>query len=541
MTVRRPVAALLAPLLAFASIVPAGAQTPLPRIETHDGRHTLFVDGAPFLMLGAQANNSSNYPAVLPQVWPTLDRLHANTLEMPVAWEQIEPEEGRFDFGWVDTLLDGARTHGKRLVLLWFGTWKNTGASYAPAWVRTDHARFPRMARPDGKTSVTLSPHAETTLATDSRAFAALMRHLKAADPDHRVIMVQVENETGVYNQKRDLSAAADKAFQGAVPAPLARRVGRSGSWAQVFGPLADTAFNAWATACYVDRVAAAGQAELALPMYVNAAIGDPFAAPGTGGGASGGPDMQVIDIWKTAAPHIALLAPDIYNRNGTTVLAVLDRYARPDNALLVPEIGNAADYARFLWAALGKGAIGFAPFGMDETGYVNYPLGAKVLDEATLAAFAEPYRLMAPIAGAWARLAGMHPTWGTAKGHDDTAQSGTLGAWKITAHYGLWSFGEPEWTHLSADPAPGVGRPVGGVAAIQLDPNRFMIAGSDVRVRFGRVDGRESELLRVEEGTLAPDGTWRTSRIWNGDQIDYGLNLTHPTLLRVTLWTGKN
>ena len=54
-------------------------------------------------------------------------------------------------------------------------------------------------------------------------------------------------------------------------------------------------------------------------------------------------------------------------------------------------------------------------------------------------------------------------------------------------------------------------------------------------------MDGRESELLRVEEGTLAPDGTWRTSRIWNGDQIDYGLNLTHPTLLRVTLWTGKN
>ncbi len=55
-------------------------------------------------MLGAQANNSSNYPAVLPKVWQVVGPLHANTLEIPIAWEQIEPHEGRFDFSWVDTL-----------------------------------------------------------------------------------------------------------------------------------------------------------------------------------------------------------------------------------------------------------------------------------------------------------------------------------------------------------------------------------------------------------------------------------------------------
>src|SRR5438105_8972499 len=96
---------------------------PLPQIVSKNGKHELFVDGAPFLILGAQANNSSNYPAVLPQVWPALDDMHANTLEIPVAWEQIEPVEGRFDFSYVDTLLAQAREHGKRLVLLWFGTW----------------------------------------------------------------------------------------------------------------------------------------------------------------------------------------------------------------------------------------------------------------------------------------------------------------------------------------------------------------------------------------------------------------------------------
>src|SRR3546814_9059261 len=112
---------------------------------SQNGRHALIVDGAPFLMLGAQANNSSNYAAALPKVWPVLDAMHANTLEMPIAWEQIEPQEGRFDFSFVDTLLDQARAHDKRLVLLWFATWKNGSPSYAPEWAKTEQQHFPRM------------------------------------------------------------------------------------------------------------------------------------------------------------------------------------------------------------------------------------------------------------------------------------------------------------------------------------------------------------------------------------------------------------
>jgi beta-galactosidase GanA len=43
-----------------------------------------------------------------------------------VAWEQIEARQGKFDFSFVDTLLGQAREHRVRLILLWFGTWKNT-------------------------------------------------------------------------------------------------------------------------------------------------------------------------------------------------------------------------------------------------------------------------------------------------------------------------------------------------------------------------------------------------------------------------------
>ncbi len=528
------------PLVLAATALSAQAAPELPRVVTKDGRSALFVDGAPFLMLGAQANNSSNYPAALPKVWPVLERLNANTLEIPVAWEQIEPVEGKFDFSYLDALLKGAREHNLRLVLLWFGAWKNTSANYAPDWVRTDNTRFPRMRTRDGKPHYALSPHARTTLEADKRAFVALMQRLKAIDPQNTVILVQVENETGSYTSPRDFSPEAQKLFAQPIPAPLATRTGKSGTWAQAFGKLADTAFNAWYVGRYVDEVAAAGQAVKNLPMYANAALSDPF-GPAVSGGASGGPDWPVIDVWRAAAPHIALVAPDIYNRDPRAYAKYLDLYARPDNPLLIPETGSAADYARFLWPVLGKGAIGFSPFGFDATGYSNYPLGAKEMDEATIEAFAAKYRLLAPMARTWAKIAFEHPVWGVAKMDDAADQSTTFGRWKITAQYDLWRFGERDWTWIKTDPSPTKGQPVGGALVAQLGPDQFLLTGTDVRLRVSDASGGNGMMLRVEEGHFDGSGNWVFERVWNGDQTDYGLNFTgNPVWLKVTMGAWK-
>lgn len=525
-------------LLAVAPVIAAAQSAPLPHFANAAGKHALIVDGAPFLVLGAQTHNSSNYPAILPKVWPVVRELHANTVETPIAWEQIEPREGQFDFSWVDALLAGARANNVRLVPLWFGTWKNTNAGYTPEWVKGDPRRFPRMITKDGKTHYALSPHGAATLKADARAFAALMRHLRNVDPQHTVIMVQVENESGSYQSPRDFSPEANRLFAQAIPAELARRTGKSGTWAQVFGWKADQAFNAWHVARYIDQVAAAGQAELALPMYANAALSDPFKEESAIYGASGGPNWNVIDIWKAAAPHLSLVAPDIYDRDDKVYARQIDNYARTDNPLFVPENGNAPEFSRFFWLALGKGAVGWAPFGMDATDYSNFPLGARKLDAETLEAFASKFRLIAPIARDWARLAYAHPTAGFAKARDGSDQSVSLGRWKVTAMYGLWEFGERDWTWIDMPPHPNKDRAVGGAAIIQLGPDEFLVAGSDIRLRFGlAAPGANVQFLSVEEGSFE-NGRWVMQRRWNGDQTDYGLNLTEPTLLKVRMGT---
>jgi beta-galactosidase GanA len=178
----------------------------------------------------------------------------------------------------------------------------------------------------------------------------------------------------------------------------------------------------------------------------------------------------------------------------------------------------------------------------MDATGYSNYPLGAKMLDADTLEAFASKYALLAPIAREWARLAFEHPTWGAVRPGNGSDQSGVLGRWRVTTQYGQWQFGEKDATWIKTDPNPNNDRPVGGAAVIQLGPDEFLVAGSDVRVRFALANaapGENVQFLDVEEGTFE-NGPWRMARRWNGDQTDYGINLTRPTLLKVRMGTYR-
>lgn len=545
-TMRLPIVKLAAAALACSSAIAACArpqtpaapvsERPLPSIVHRNGRHALFVDGAPFLMLGAQVNNSSAWPAMLPKVWPAIESLHANTVEMPIYWEQLEPEPGRFDFSVLDALLTGARAHQLHLVLLWFGTWKNGSGHYQPEWAKHSPDRFPRMVDEHGRAIDSPSPFAETALEADMRAFTTLMSHLRAMDREQTVLMVQVENEPGTWGHVRDFSPEAQKRCEAPPPAELLAALHKpaAASWRDAFGDDADEFFHAWSVARYVGRVAAAGKAVYPLPLYANAALRDPLEPGRPPKYESGGPTDNVIEIWKAAAPALDLVAPDIYMGDSQRYLKVLALYDRPDNALFVPETGHGPGFARYFFAALAHGAIGFSPFGVDYTSYVNTPLGGTRVTEENMAQFTLNYRLAGPMQRVLARLAFEGKLKAVVEEKDKPKQTFELGPWNVNVSYGVGHFGPGK------DP-PGNPEPIGRALVGDLGNDRWLVAGFFCRVDFqvrDEASGKQRDFLRVEEGAF--DGeTFRTARIWNGDQTDWGLNFTSvPEVLRVTLGT---
>ncbi len=153
----------------------------LPKVRLENGVAQLIVHGKPFLILGGELGNSSAGTAAQADVILAKSaQMHINTVLVPVAWEQIEPAEGSFDFSTLDHWIDVARKQNVHLVLLWFGSWKNAFSNYAPEWVKTDTKRFPRAISVDGLPLEILTPLGEETLRCDSRAFSAEVPHSTA-------------------------------------------------------------------------------------------------------------------------------------------------------------------------------------------------------------------------------------------------------------------------------------------------------------------------------------------------------------------------
>jgi beta-galactosidase GanA len=507
----------------------------IPKIIEKDGHHALIVDGQPFLMLGGQAHNSSGWPGMLPQVWCAIKSMHANTLEVPIYWEQIEGQPGKFDFSLVDTILKQGREHKVHLVLLWFASWKNGSSHYMPEWMKREPVKYPNITGRNGQPVDSPSPHTKAAMESDAKAFAEVMGHLKTADPQHTVIMVQVENEPGAWGSVRDFSPSAQKLFEGNVPPELLqpgilkalnKSVVTKGTWKEVFGNDADEYFHAWSVAHYIGYVAAAGKAVYPLPLYVNAALRDPLTNPSATTYESGGATDNVIPIWKAAAPAIDLVAPDIYLQESEKALKVIELYDRPDNTLFVPETGSNEEFARYFYAVLAHGGIGFSPFGIDDNG-----LGTKKSEtEEQLAPVGQEYAMAGPMMRELAKWAFEGKIKAVVEKEDHAAQTIDLGLWQAVI-----SFGDSGWRSEKTN-----SRPIGKAMIVQLGENEFVLIGSLCHFTFkplGINAGKAWQYLKVEEGCYE-NGVFKLLRIRNGDETDWGGPRigTVPAILHTTL-----
>ena len=520
--------------------------TELPRLERAGAHTRLIVDGSPFLCLGGELRNSSASDAVhMAPIWRAIGRSGVNSIIAPVGWDQVEPSEGEFDFSVVDELLAGARSAGVRLVLIWFGAYKNALSTYAPTWVRQDSARFERADRGPSPVRApftyegsmprpTLSVFSGPLREADEAAYGALMEHLARVDGEHTVVMMQVENEVGLLGSSRDRSAAAQLAWQSPVPEALVEAVanepaafdddvvdlfGRSrpggASWQERFGdddPLADEVFMAWGFASYVGALAAKGKQIKALPAYANAWLGPQPGQDMPGQYPSGGPTARMSGVWRVAGPALDFVAPDIYVSDSESVMR---DYTSGINPLFIPEARVLTGDAFRAFGAFH--AMGYHVFGIDDVREESqlYDAFRKLLALA-------PQILDAQRDG---RVMGFALEPGT------DAATARLGSTTVTVRSAPKLLADmlldagvrlpepaplPDETLPTAHaPSPGDSRPFGII--LQTGDLEYIALGRQAMIDFSR-EGSLLEIDSLRELRLH-DGAWVEGRILNGDE----------------------
>ena len=509
------------------------------------------------LMIGGELGNSSaSTPEDVRRTFSHLHKMGLNTVLVPISWELIEPQEGTFDMSMLGVILTEARRNKLKVVLLWFGAWKNSMSCYVPEWFKRDVKRFPRAHTPEGKPVEEASSLSKNVLEADKRAFCRIMAYLRDHDAhEQTVIMVQVENEIGMIEVPRDYSADATRMYQSAVPrqltdylkahqkslhpylkAKLQPQAKANANWPQLFGDdiYTEEIFQTWTYATYVEQIAKSGREIYDLPMYVNVALNSRNRQPGQY--PSGGPLAHLIDLWHCGAPSIDVLGVDIYDKG---IRSWLSKYHLPNNPLFVPEIRLEDKDAMYALYAFGHhGAMGFCPFSIED-----YPLTTAtkandwkqidVSQDDQLNAFSSvSSSSFSPLVASYQLLRQAEPLILERQGTNDMdavlldseqreAEIVTPDGIRLTVRHSYtlgWEAGakDTEWPETAC-------------IILRLGKEDYLVIGSGVVVTFSPEKGDGCiGLAKCEEVTI-DDGRQHIVRHLNGDQTHQGRHVRIP------------
>lgn len=393
-----------------------------------------------------------------------------------------------------------------------------------------------------------LSCLCEETMKADARAFQKLMEHIQDIDrEENTVVMMQVENETGILGSARENSDLADTMFGREVPEELVaylidhqvtladdikeevKKGIRKGNWKEVFGEVAEELFTAYYSARYVNYVAKAGIDVYPLHMAVNAWLskgGKPGEYP------SGGPVARVMEVWKHAAPQVDIFAPDIYV---PTFCEVCEEYTKLDNPLFIPEVANHA-YAgiREIYVIGRHHAMCYSPFGIEDLGEAaSVEMGELMGIDVSDPTLKLPQNIK-NYAKINAMLVQLMPLLTSKYGTKDLQaimKEKKEDSMMVFGKYGIKAIFD----------IPFIKSKEGACLAIKISENEFMVLASGCVLAPVSLDENLPfvDILSIEEGHIK-DGKWHMLRRWDGDEV-LMFKIEEPLILKIKLSAEYN
>lgn len=483
----------------------------IPHFENHNGQSIFLVNDKIFIGLAAECHNSSasskKYMDEI--VWPRVLSLNVNTVLIPVYWEVIESKKGHFDFSSVRDLIVSARCHKVKLVLLWFGLWKNGQSTYIPEWLKKDpEVKYAR--RSDGKRIYSISPSDTRSIDYDARAFGKLMEYLKKIDSNNStVIMVQVENEVGLLHSDFDYSIDKNSVLKKKIPSILSQS--NSETWLGRFGLRAGEYYMAFLYASAIQRISFNGKQNYSLPLFVNAWLEKPLGRPGTY--PTGGPTFRMLSTWTKVATSLDLVAPDLYVPN---FKEVCDSFSNSQSAILIPETRqDLQTVSNIIYGISHYNLCLFSPFGAEDFFSKDRVSDSRLLNAISIDADAFNWEQTGPVlAETYSLLSGMvqiltkyrmssHMHSFMVKEASDRGREINLSGYKVIVHF----------LKQEGNVSPSAG------FIIEVANGEFLLFGINIRVELASLDSRfDIGILSLEEGKMVAD-EWRRGRILNGDE----------------------
>lgn len=484
----------------------------IPHLENMGEKTCLMVDGTPFYILGLQLDCDSCYDAnTMVRLMAEAKKMGCNSVALLLYWRLIEPEKGQYDFTILEAMLAAAETYDLRIVLVWFGSYKNGCLQYAPDWLRSDPERYQRAWRQDGTHLEAFAcPTCKATMDADRDAVCRVFGYLQARDLTRRVILFQVNNEIGLMTTDRCYCPRCQERFE---------KEGYSAL------PDGAAAFSADCFLAFQEMIAVAAKAVYPLPCYVNAWLSGTSPSSRPGQYPAGGPEPRVLERYLKNKHAIDFVSPDVYSTGYRDFQRLCETYTKPSNPLYIAEhsAGKGSRAEKNVFYTLPYGAIGFDPWAID----CAFPdqNGLPLVDNRTFRWSGEAYDM----ADSYIPLSDAMPLVAAHAGEDSLKMFVQEdGEWGTTLRFDE-VYVDVGYESKKADSRGCV---------IRLSSDIFAAIGCKANVSFIRPDGTKREVIKSERGVFLQDGGFVAERLNRREGVDKArpVRMPQPGAYRIVL-----